>query len=136
MAAALVKRPAQAQLGVKAVRLDPRRGPVGGHRLLVAAALVKRPAQAQLGVEAVGIQSDGLAQGAGRLAGPAQLQQRVPHAAMRRGPAELVRKEAGSAPPCAVRLWRHEHRNDAFLNPYPVRLDSLPVPAQLQQRVA
>ena len=67
MAAALVKRPAQAQLGAEAARLEPRRGPVGGHRLLVAAALVKRPAQAQLGVEAVGIQSDGLAQGACRL---------------------------------------------------------------------
>ena len=69
MAAALVKRPAQAQLGVKSVRAEPRRGPVGGHRLLVAAALVKRPAQAQLGVKAVGIQRDSLAQGACRLVG-------------------------------------------------------------------
>ena len=102
----------EAELGVEGARVEGGRGPVGGHRLLVAAAVVQGPAQTELGVEARGIRRDDLAQNASRSSGRL-FRQRISLPAVRCGPAELVHW-GQFCPPCPALLRRHGHRDDAL----------------------
>ena len=83
-------------------------------------------------IKALGVKRGRLAQGVGRLARQAELQQRYSQAAVRRGPPELARKEAGAAGSPGPR----KHCDDAPLDSGPVRHGGFPVLFLRKQHVA